>query len=180
MMNWFRGVFPTAVVVGAIVLALPTRPVAADTDGTDEGGGIRHVLLISVDGMHQVDLQRYIAAHPSSAFAWLVHHGIEYSRASTARPSDSFPGLLAFMTGGTPLSHGVFYDDSYDRTLFPVGSHCLGAPGAETQYAENIDYDLTMLDGGGPPGSNHIDPAKLPLRLVGGVCTPCYPTSFSG
>jgi hypothetical protein len=171
-------VFPTAVVVGAIVLALPARRVAANPDDTDEAGGIRHVLLISVDGMHQVDLERYIAAHSSSAFSWLVHHGIHYSRASTSAPSDSFPGLLAFMTGGLPRTHGVFYDDAYDRTLFPPGSHCSGAPGTETQYAENIDYDLTVLDGGGPPGSNHIDPSTLPLRLVRGVCTPVLPHEF--
>ncbi len=178
MMKWFRRVFPTSVVVGAIVLALPTRPVVANPDDSDEAGGIRHVLLISVDGMHQVDLERFIAAHPSSAFAYLVHHGIQYSRASTSEPSDSFPGLLAFMTGGSPKTHGVFYDDSYDRTLFAPGSHCSGAPGTETQFAENIDYDLTRLDGGGPPGSNHIDPAKLPLRLVRGVCTPVLPHEF--
>jgi hypothetical protein len=179
MMNWFRGVFPTAVVVGAIALALPTLPVAAESDD-GEGGGIRHVLLISVDGMHQVDLERYLAppAHASSAFAWLVHHGIQYSCASTSAPSDSFPGLLAFMTGGSPRSHGVFYDDAYDRTLFPPGSHCTGALGSETHYAENIDYDLTRLDGGGPAGSNHIDPSTLPLRLVGGVCTPVYPHDY--
>src|SRR5260370_12052983 len=35
-----------------------------------------------------------------------------------------------------------------------------------------------MRDGGGPPGSNHIDPANLPLRLVGGVCTPVLPHEY--
>ena len=94
---------------------------------------IEHVLLISVDGMHQVDLERYLIAHPHSAFAQLVNHGVQYTHASTSEPSDSFPGLLAFMTGGSPRSHGVFYDDSYDRTLYAPGSNCTGAVGTETQ-----------------------------------------------
>jgi hypothetical protein len=55
------------------------------------------------------------------------------------------------MTGGSPKSHGVFYDDSYDRTLFPPNSNCTGAPGSEALYAENLDYDQGQLDGGGPP-----------------------------
>jgi len=176
-MKRLRGVLQTVFVVGAIMFALQTRPDAASANGEEEDG-IRHVLLISVDGMHQVDLERFIAGHPSSAFAWLVHHGVEYTRASTSAPSDSFPGLLAFMTGGSPKTHGVFYDDAYDRNLFPPGSNCMGPLGSETQYAENIDYDLTRLDGGGPPGSNHIDPTTLPQRLVGGVCTVVYPHQY--
>jgi len=40
------------------------------------------------------------------------------SNARLPAHSDSFPGLLALVTGGSPVSHGVFYDVSYDRTLF--------------------------------------------------------------
>jgi hypothetical protein len=160
-------------------LAALITPDALRADRAVDGDAyIQHVLLISVDGMHQLDLERYVTTHPHSAFAQIASQGIEYTHASASKPSDSFPGLLAFMTGGSPLSHGVFYDDSYDRTLFAPGSHCTGSIGTETQFAENIDYDLNALDGGGPPGSNHIDPAQLPLRLVNGVCTPVYPHDF--
>jgi len=169
-----------ATVAGALImLATTTRPIRAHAVlGSQGGDGIGHVLLISVDGMHQIDLTRYIASHPQSAFAQLVQHGVEYTHASTSLPSDSFPGLLAFMTGGSPRTHGVFYDDSYDRTLFAPGSNCAGAPGTEAQFAENIDYSLNVLDGGGPAGSDHIDPATLPLRLANGVCSPVYPHNF--
>ena len=131
--------------------------------------------------MHQVDLERHLAAgHREGGFARLVSKGVQ-SNAASARPSDSFHGLMAFMTGGSRRSHGVFYDDSYDRTLFAPGSGCSGQPGTEVQFAENIDLDLNQLDGGGPTtGSprDHIDPAKLPLRLVGGKCTPSYPHEY--
>src|SRR5713101_631875 len=50
---------------------------------------------------------------------WLsCRHGITYSNARTPALSDSFPGLLALVTGGSPISHGLFYDVSYDRTIF--------------------------------------------------------------
>ena len=40
--------------------------------------------------------------------------------AFTTAPSDSFPGMLAQVTGATPKQGGLFYDDSYDRTEFPA------------------------------------------------------------
>ena len=158
-------------------------PTVALARGDEERADlVEHVLLISVDGMHEVDLERYLAAgHSKGGFARLVAKGIQYTNASAARPSDSFPGLMAFMTGGSSLSHGIFYDDSYDRTLFPIGSACKGKPGAQTQYAENIDHDLNKLDGGGVvTGStlDHINPANLPLRIVDGKCVPVYPHDF--
>src|SRR5260370_12995036 len=78
----------------------------------------RHVLLISVDGLHALDVARFIRSHPNSALAELAHHGITYSNARTPANSDSFPGLLALVTGGSPITHGLFYDVSYDRTIF--------------------------------------------------------------
>jgi hypothetical protein len=162
--------------VAAIAAAMAFFPIEhAFADGELAA---RHVLLVSVDGMHQQDLDRFVASHPVSAFARLLANGVAYSNAHTSEPSDSFPGLIAFMTGGSPKTHGVFYDDTYDRTLFPPGSGCTGPRGTETQFAENIDYDLTQLDGGGPAGSDHIDPSKLPLRLQGSRCVPVYPHDF--
>ena len=169
---------PLAALASAAVLAALAVTSTARAEADDRDTNVKHVLLISVDGMHQIDLERYIAAHPRSAFARLLSHGVEYREAHTARPSDSFPGLMAFMTGGSPKSHGIFYDDSYDRTLYPPNSGCTGAPGTEAQFAENLDVDLTRLDGGGPAGSSHIDPSHLPMRLQGTTCTPVYPHQF--
>ncbi|GCE06766.1 alkaline phosphatase family protein [Dictyobacter aurantiacus] len=74
-------------------------------------------------------------------------------------------------TGGSPRTTGVFYDDSYDRTLSAPGSKC-ATKGAEIVYDESIDKDPTALNGGGG-----IDPTTLPLDPSKG-CTPVYPHSF--
>ncbi|WP_231973190.1 alkaline phosphatase family protein [Variovorax sp. HW608] len=144
-----------------------------------------HVLLISVDGMHQADLSNYIKAHPNSTFAKLARHGVEYTHASSSKPSDSFPGLLAFATGGSPITHGVFYDDSYDATLYPPGSNCTGTPGTEVSNFEALDWDLTRLDGGLPPAgapfdprNPHINPANLSLRKTASGCVAVWPHDY--
>lgn len=145
-----------------------------------KGGKYSHVLVISVDGLHAVDLTNYVASHPTSALATLAGHGVVYPNALTTAPSDSFPGLTSFMTGGTPKSAGVFYDVSYDRTIYAPGSNCQGSPGAVPAYDETIDYDLTQYNGGGTLGNvqSQINPANLPLSLVNGQCTPVYPHQF--
>lgn len=76
-----------------------------------------HVLLLSVDGMHALDVARYVETNPKSALAELSRHGVTYSNARTPSLSDSFPGLLALVTGGSPNSHGMFYDVSYGRAI---------------------------------------------------------------
>jgi hypothetical protein len=170
---------PNAAIAIACASTLGLALLAASQAGADDKNlGIKHVLLLSVDGMHEVDLQRYVKFHPASAFAKLLARSVHFTNAHTAQPSDSFPGLLAFMTGASPRTHGVFYDDSYDRTLFAPKSNCQGTPGTEVVYDESIDYDLTKLDGGGAAGSNHIDPAQLPMRMVGGHCEVVYPHQF--
>jgi hypothetical protein len=114
------------------------------------GAGPQHVLLISVAG----------------ALAELSRRGTTFSKAYTTAPSDSFPGMIAQVTGGTPTSTGVFYDDSYERTYFPPGSGCAGAPGSDAWFAENLDKSLADYTGGGTLGQplTQIDPAKLPMR----------------
>ena len=148
-------------------------------DANDNHGKVKHVLLISVDGLHEVDVTNYLASHPGSAFARLRQHGVSYNNASTSRPSDSFPGLVALVTGGSPRIAGVYYDDSYDRTLSPPGDLACTTIGAETQYAENIDisYDTTLggstrLDAGGG-----INEKALPRDSADG-CKPVYPHQF--
>lgn len=85
---------------------------------------------------------------------------------------DSFPGLLAQITGGTSKSTGIFYDDSYDRTLFASGTNCTVGPGTEMNIAEPVDTDLHGIDGGVPAaltGLNSgvaISPNNLPAQLA--------------
>jgi hypothetical protein len=139
----------------------------------DPLAAVDRVLLISVDGMHQVDLAGWIAANPTSTLAKLAASGVQYNEARTTTPSDSFPGTLALTTGGTPKSTGVYYDDSYDRTIYPPGQGCTGSPGSEAIFDESIDHDSTQLFSGG------IDPALLPHQMGrSGRCELVYPHDF--
>src|SRR5258708_15166312 len=147
--------------------SLPLPALAGDL----AGGLVKHVLLLSIDGMHETDLANFIATHPNSALAGLAAHGMHYTMARSALPSDSFPGLLAMVTGGSPRSTGVYYDDSYDRSLSPPCSQC-ATTGTEVVYAESIDKKPDAMDGGGG-----LNEAALPLD-PGKDCTPVYPHQF--
>jgi predicted AlkP superfamily pyrophosphatase or phosphodiesterase len=104
-----------------------------------EDSSADHVLLVSVDGLHALDVARFIQDHPHSALAELSRHGVTYSNARLPSNSDSFPGLLALVTGGSPVSHGIFYDVSYDRKLFdPANTGCVGSPGNAMVFDESV------------------------------------------
>jgi hypothetical protein len=135
-----------------------------------------HVLLISVDGLHASDLAMWVAAHPDSNLARLAARGTTFTNASTSRPSDSFPGLLSMVTGGSPKSNGVFYDDSWARDVFAPGGSCQGTTGAEAVYDESIDVGASSATR--PIMGAQIDPSSLPETLVGGTCMPLYPNDF--
>jgi arylsulfatase A-like enzyme len=155
----------------------PAQPELSGVEAASRGDGrgdqhIRRVLLVSVDGLHQTDVDHWVAAHPDSTLAQLAETGVTYTDAHTTTPSDSFPGMLALVTGGTPKSTGVYYDDSYDRTLFPPGSNCTGNPGTECTYFEILQQDFTQL-------FSPIDPNNLPLaKASDGSCKPVYPHDF--
>jgi len=153
---------------------------------------VRHVLLISVDGMHALDVARYIESHPNSTLKQLTGHGITYSNARTPANSDSFPGLLALVTGGSPVTGDLFYDVSYDRSYFANGdSTCSGAvsdsaPGAGQSagrgspiaFDESIDLYGTDPVTGLPLSRNMINPNSLPFQIdSNGHCMPVYPHS---
>jgi Type I phosphodiesterase / nucleotide pyrophosphatase len=170
-------------------------------DRFDPHRGIRHVLLISIDGMHALDFIN--CSHGISGvnngnpycpnLAALGHTGATYLAAATSKPSDSFPGLMALVTGGSPRTVGAFYDVAYDRSLDPpaittgngvAGGECTpGAPpiGTRTEYDEGIDIDQTQLNGGAPNGMSggifSIDPRKL-VRDPSKGCAPVYPWNF--
>jgi hypothetical protein len=133
----------------------------------------KRVLLISVDGLHQVDLAKWVTGHNSSTLAKLAASGVEYTAAHTPTPSDSFPGILALVTGGTPKSTGVYYDDSYDRTLYAPGSQCAGNPGTEIVFDESLEYDDSKIFSGG------INAANLPYEKdTNNNCKVVYPHDF--
>src|SRR5215831_9205589 len=95
---------------------------AATADSLNKDNKIEHVLLISVDGLHQSDLAWFVQTHPESNLAALTNRGIDYSNASTPFPSDSFPGMVGQATGGNPATTGVYYDDTWNHDVFPAGT----------------------------------------------------------
>jgi predicted AlkP superfamily pyrophosphatase or phosphodiesterase len=161
-----------ATIALSLVLLGGTLPARA---GDDElhGKKIKHVLLISVDGLHSLDVANYVAAHPGSAMAELTEHGVTFSNARTPANSDSFPGLLALITGGSPVSHGLFYDVSYNRSIFdPTNPTCSGGPGNMQVFDESID----KYSGTPALSLNVIDPAALPNHInAEGKCVRFYP-----
>jgi len=177
------GVFVCVLVAGAVAAGSPATAAKPPAQAS-------HVLLLSVDGLHQSDLDWYVSNHRSSALAKLVHKGVEFTHAVTPVPSDSFPGMVGQVTGGNPSSTGVYYDDTWNHALFPYGTGCVGTPGVEVTYFEQLDLNLHALDAGqglpGLPGSilqmtghpeNLIDPTQLPLDPSKG-CTVVYPHQY--
>ena len=82
---------PTTVALSLLLVLLSgLTAVGANSPTT-----VKHVLLISLDGLHALDAANYVQAHPNSALAELSRHGVTYTNARTPANSDSFPGLLA-------------------------------------------------------------------------------------
>ena len=187
----------TLAVVAGLAAALSGAAVAAAATSQPANGGhghqkgIQHVLLISVDGLHQQDLTWYVQNNPNSLLATLSRQGVEYSNAETPFPSDSSPGMTGQVTGGDPRVTGIYYDDTWNHDVFPAGTtNCSGpVPGGEAAYEEFIDKNSNALDAGqglaGLPGSilqmtgnpvDVINPANLPVDPK--TCKPIYPNQY--
>jgi hypothetical protein len=168
-----------------------------------DGNRIQRVLLVSIDGMHALDFincsQGISGVNGGAPYcprlAALAETGVNYLETSTSKPSDSFPGLMAIVTGGSPRTFGAFYDVAYDRSLDPpattTGNGVAGAPGlcipgtppsgTTTEFDEGIDINKLALNGGAPPGVDggraSIDPNKLERDPAHG-CAPVFPWNF--
>src|SRR6202041_1236687 len=166
-------------------------------------GHIKRVLLISVDGMHAVDFLNCAkgistinnGAPYCPALAALGKTGLNYVAASTTKTSDSFPGLIGIVTGGSPASTGVYYDVAYSRNFdapAQTTGNGLGAgpctpfaapTGTTTEYEEGIDINQTKLNGGAPGASltdggiASIDSKRL-IRDPNNGCNPVWPWDF--
>src|SRR5689334_22951937 len=68
---------------------------------------IRRVIVISIDGMHALDMALFIKNNPNSTLAKLSAQGINFTNASSTRPSDSIPATVGMFTGGSPASGGM-------------------------------------------------------------------------
>ena len=189
-------------VVAILILASPTLGVAAEANSVGSGK-IKHVLLLSIDGMHAVDFYNcsngIAGVNGGSPYcpnmAALSQTGLNYVNTESSKPSDSFPGMAALASGGTPKTTGLYYDVAYDRSLnAPAKTTGTGlAAGPCTPYAlptgtttdndQGIDLDDTKLNGGAPGaavtegGVASIDPLKLSRDPQTG-CSAVYPWNF--
>jgi len=187
--------------LGLMAATLVLAPAATADDSGDSGNPtghrtVQHVLLISVDGLHQSDLAWYVQTHPASALAGLVAGGVDFSDASTPFPSDSFPGMVGQVTGGNPSSTGIYDDDTWNHDIFPAGTtNCSGpAPGGEVTYFEALDLNLGALDAGqgivpasgADPWANILQMTGNPLEVINPAqlpvddetCKPVYPGQY--
>ena len=187
-----------------LTATLSLGPILAHAQDLSPGSGpVKHILLLSVDGMHAVDFLNCAYGTPGANngqpycphLAALGATGLNYAAASTTKPSDSFPGMLGIVSGASPRTMGIYYDVAYDRSLdapatttgngLAAGPCTVGAAptGTTTEYEEGIDLDQTKLNGGAPGagltegGINSIDSTKL-VRNPANGCAPVYPWDF--
>ncbi len=175
----------------------------AQTNNNFLKGNIKRVLLISVDGMHAVDflncsngISTINNGQPfCPALAALGKTGINYVAASTTKTSDSFPGLIGIVTGGSPAYTGIYYDvayaRNYDAPAKTTGNGLAAGPctpfaaptGTTSEYEEGIDIDQAKLNGGAPGASltdggiASIDSKRL-IRDPNNGCNPVWPWDF--
>jgi hypothetical protein len=181
----------------AMLGCVPAYAAQGNQDGNNQGNPDFHgkrVLLISIDGMHALDFENCAVNLTCPNMSSLGKHGVTYPRTSTSKPSDSFPGLMAIVTGGSPKSVGAWYDVAYDRILAPPaietgngnppGSCVKGKPnGATTEYEEGNEINQSKLNGGFSGyslmdgGIKSIDPQKL-NRDPFNDCNPVYAWNF--
>jgi hypothetical protein len=152
--------------------------------------GISHVLLISVDGMHALDYLNCASGGYCLNLAALGNNGINYLDTSTSKPSDSFPGLMALVTGGSPRTMGVNYDVAYDRALNPpmdtsgngnpAGPCTSGSTpsGTTTEYDEGIEFNQNLLNGGATSGDGGVSAINPAFLVRDKNCNPVYPWNF--
>ncbi len=186
----------------AVTLSSSTYGMADDSNkvGSEEA---KHVLLLSIDGMHAADF--YNCSH---GIAGVKGGGSVLPKYDGFEPNSNqlrghlifsafglLSGLAALATGGTPRSTGLYYDLAYDRSLDApatttgtglAGGTCTpyAAPtGTTTDNDQGIDLDDTKLNGGAPGagltegGVASIDPKKLSRDPRAG-CTPVYSWNF--
>jgi hypothetical protein len=73
------------------------------TAATATGNNWVPVLVISIDVMHALDGALWIKNRSTSALGMLSAQGINYTNASTIKPSDSIPSTVGIFTGALPL-----------------------------------------------------------------------------
>jgi predicted AlkP superfamily pyrophosphatase or phosphodiesterase len=85
-----------------LIAAFGAKALAHDNDKV-----YKYVAAFSIDGFHSSDVGKYVALRPQSTIASLLETGYEYTDAFTSAPSDSYPGVMNFVTGSSPRTTGM-------------------------------------------------------------------------
>ena len=80
------------IAIGALAFAGASTPTVLANQPYYSGGGISHVLLISVDGMHALDYLNCASGGYCPNLAALGSDGINYLRVRPRSPRIHFPG----------------------------------------------------------------------------------------
>ena len=192
-------------IAAAIILSISVAPQVYAQEGHEEGHQEGHLNERNGDPARLADQHRRHAClglfelrerrQLSQSGRARQDRSVNYTRTTTSRSSDSFPGLMALVTGGTPKLVGAYYDVAYDRVLAPplndTGNGVFSGPctpntpnGTTTEYEEGVEFNQTLLNGGNPAALNvtdggvkGIDPTRLPRDPFRG-CSPVYPWNF--
>src|SRR5216683_3181179 len=151
---------------GAFLLAASLAPRAYC--GITNKNGIRHVLLISIDGFHALDYLNCVAGGYCQNLQALgtmgVSYHVAYDRALNPPMDTNNNGLLAgpCVPGGVPFGTTTEYEEAININLgVGTGKH-----------------DQEFLNGGAPSGDggvNSIDKTRLERDAN---CNPVYPWNF--
>ena len=116
---------------------------------TAEDHPAEHIILLNVEGLHALDLDTYVAGHPHSMLAELSNRAVVYTNAHLTWNTEA-AGLLALITGGTPLSTGVYTAGQTCTLQSPRVSSIFDlvhARGARTAWAGSA-AEIRLLEGG--------------------------------
>src|SRR5438105_7022727 len=99
--NWSNRRVMRRMMCVAVISALLALMASGQSNRAQRAPSIQHVLLLSIDGAHALDIVKYVQANPHSAFADLSSMAVTYTNASLPI-GDFYPGVLSLITGGTP------------------------------------------------------------------------------
>ncbi|MEJ6487730.1 alkaline phosphatase family protein [Nostoc punctiforme UO1] len=169
------GVLTTAIVSNTLIPGVQAISIGNTT------ARFTHVLIISIDGLHNSDLSVANLQSSLKNIKRLQREGVTYTNAFSSAPSDSFPGELNYITGARISTTGVFYDKSYSRALYAPGTTAAqitagtAKPGTVVEFAENVDASWNNGKGGTLDGGQGFDKTQLPVDRNG---NPVYPNQY--
>src|SRR4051794_32519705 len=112
----------TKVSRGALALCFALVAPRARAGGAAPPAPYQHVLLLSLDGLHDADLTDPATAEYLPNVLDIANHGIHYTNAYAVKPTDNFPNMIAQVTGAGPKTSGIYYDSTYNRAYYPAAT----------------------------------------------------------